>query len=638
MRQFVYFRPQWRILPLLCGIALAGLFACAPTKTVKHEGPAFDPAVSLPAAWSDEPVIVISDSIRYALRTGFEGNELTIGRATWYYVNKRNPTLLENIYVNDCETTELQPTIEAKVFYPSGTSWSPSGMAISRFRCSNGSEYSSNVLAQAFTVPRYCAGTIIRLEVRRTCTRPEFYSREPLRSEYPVLHRLIEVSTPKGFSVKRQLFNRESLGLDTATRLERDGAVVFTVKGDTLKKISTDHSVTRPEEWFAALACAFPPSGRRSFSWQQLGDYYLSMIEPSLSKQQSVPQFSAVLPGGDPDSIAKYAYLLVRKRIRYHSDLEKLHAIIPQAIDTTIANGYGDCKEMASLLVALLRQKKVECGLALVSSSEVLQAQEPVPTLDHFNHVIVYYKQSCGTCRMLDPTIEYGSPFDSYCPSIGCKALMLRQKGSFFTTITPEREYKNSVLTSSVISRDSGGSWSISGTILLLGRSAHRMFPRFQPLPQQETVPFTKEFLKKVFNLDVVDAHLGFMSSDSIAIRYSANFEKNYLTLEHGGLLINGPSIAGGELTYTTLDPEGPHAYEAFAQEDTWEVPQGFGELESVDLSCAGLAKGAWKHSGHTRIVRTYSQDDHGKLVFDDIVNRDYFSARKAFTSATLWR
>jgi transglutaminase-like putative cysteine protease len=625
------------ILPSIIGCGAALFFTCLPLQTARRDRPPFDPSSAIPAQWRDEPVVILADSTRYSFSAGPEGAALALREIVWYYVNKRNPTELETIVVKECETTEGRPSIDATIYYPDGTSATIDEGQISRFRKTSEEGYSSNTFINSFDVPRYEAGIMVRLDVRRTSPHPEFYSRETLRSEYPVVNRFVEIATPKGAAVNRKLYNRESLTLDTAARTGPDSGAVFTITGTNLKKLPDYHSVTLPEAWFAAIDCSFPPAGRRSPSWRELGDYYLTLIEPSLVKRSRVAALADGLGGGDPDSVAKQAYLLVRRAVRYHSDFEKMHAIVPQPVDETVEKGYGDCKEMSSLLAALLSAKGVECGLALVAAPGKQQAHDDVPTLDHFNHVTVYYTKANGERRILDPTVDFGDPFDSYCWLVGQKALFLKKGASVFGTVAPQSNYRNAVRTSSVITAENGG-WKITGTILLLGRAAHRSYQIFHALRKQEETPFVKEFLAKAFGLDAQSARLGAVRGDSVEIRYEADDGKNYLPLERGGLRLTSPSIVGGGIAYTTIETEGPRGFDAFTQEDVWQIPEGFGEFESGDFSYKSIATGAWKRDGPGRIIRTYAQDDGGAPVYDRDAIKTYFAKRKSFDCPTLWR
>ena len=65
---------------------------------------------------------------------------------------------------------------------------------------------------------------------------------------------------------------------------------------------------------------------------------------------------------------------------------------MPNDPETVLARRYGDCKDAATLLMALLAAKAIEGEAALVNTAPAYGLNE-VPTVGTFNHVIVYLPQ-----------------------------------------------------------------------------------------------------------------------------------------------------------------------------------------------------------------------------------------------------
>ena len=79
----------------------------------------------------------------------------------------------------------------------------------------------------------------------------------------------------------------------------------------------------------------------------------------------------------------------VRAQIRYVGVYVGPGGVVPHAASTVLANRYGDCKDHAILLEALLRAVGIDSSAVLVNSGRAYRLPG-VPTLGVFNHVITY--------------------------------------------------------------------------------------------------------------------------------------------------------------------------------------------------------------------------------------------------------
>jgi len=89
----------------------------------------------------------------------------------------------------------------------------------------------------------------------------------------------------------------------------------------------------------------------------------------------------------------------VRRNVRMHLGPS---GIVPHASASVLANRYGDAKDHATLLVALLASAGIDSTVALVNNGNAYQLPA-VPTLGVLNHAIVYVP---SLQLYLDPTAE----------------------------------------------------------------------------------------------------------------------------------------------------------------------------------------------------------------------------------------
>lgn len=79
----------------------------------------------------------------------------------------------------------------------------------------------------------------------------------------------------------------------------------------------------------------------------------------------------------------------VRRNIRYVGVYIGAGGVVPHAAATVLENRYGDCKDHASLLEALLAAAGIDSSGALINSGNAFRLPR-IPTLGVFNHVITY--------------------------------------------------------------------------------------------------------------------------------------------------------------------------------------------------------------------------------------------------------
>jgi transglutaminase-like putative cysteine protease len=144
------------------------------------------------------------------------------------------------------------------------------------------------------------------------------------------------------------------------------------------------------------------------------------------------------LTAGLPDARARALALSdwVRHNIRYVGVYVGPGGVVPHPAAAVLENRYGDCKDHAGLLEALLAAVGIDSTGALVNSGNAYRLPD-APTLGVFNHMIIYVP-SLGL--YLDPTAETVAA--GYLPAgiLGKPVLLLKTGGFAMTPILqPER-------------------------------------------------------------------------------------------------------------------------------------------------------------------------------------------------------
>lgn len=135
-----------------------------------------------------------------------------------------------------------------------------------------------------------------------------------------------------------------------------------------------------------------PPglSGNSINSWQDIGKWYTSLTTDRRLASQEIRQKVLDLTGGSKDTLSKLQALadFAQKEIRYVAIEIGIGGYQPHPADSVYANRYGDCKDKATLLAAMLHEIGIDSFYVLVNTRRGVIAPDDPPGLN-FNHVIL---------------------------------------------------------------------------------------------------------------------------------------------------------------------------------------------------------------------------------------------------------
>ncbi len=146
---------------------------------------------------------------------------------------------------------------------------------------------------------------------------------------------------------------------------------------------------------------------------------------------ETITRLAADITRGLDDTHARAVALSdwVRRNIRYVAVYLGPGGVVPHPAASVLANRYGDCKDHAVLLQALLAASGIPSSAALVNGDDAYRLPA-VPTLGVLNHVIVYVSQ---LQLFLDPTA--GTVAGGYLPpALLGKPVLLADSGQFAVT------------------------------------------------------------------------------------------------------------------------------------------------------------------------------------------------------------
>lgn len=125
-------------------------------------------------------------------------------------------------------------------------------------------------------------------------------------------------------------------------------------------------------------------------SWQAIASSYARIVDQQIARGD-VAALAAEVIGKerDPRAAAERALVWMRQRIRYTGLELGAASIVPWTPAETIKRGHGDCKDQATLLVAMLRHAGIRAHVALLDTGPGPDVEETLPGLGWFDHAIV---------------------------------------------------------------------------------------------------------------------------------------------------------------------------------------------------------------------------------------------------------
>ncbi|MBV9495490.1 MAG: DUF3857 domain-containing protein [Acidobacteria bacterium] len=144
-------------------------------------------------------------------------------------------------------------------------------------------------------------------------------------------------------------------------------------------------------------------------SWQEIARRYEELVDKQIAGSD-LKKMVATARGNATDRREVIARLLaaIQKEVRYAGVEIGEASIVPRPPRTVLSNKYGDCKDKATLLVAMLREAGIPAHVALLRAGWEFDTIADLPGLGGFNHAIVVVDGE--TPLWIDPTDEYGRP------------------------------------------------------------------------------------------------------------------------------------------------------------------------------------------------------------------------------------
>jgi tetratricopeptide (TPR) repeat protein len=246
-------------------------------------------------------------------------------------------------------------------------------------------------------LPAVAAGSVVEEEILTRETAPLFDAGETgaffFGSNVPMARVRLILDFPQELSLRYV----SRFGAPAPVRSEEDGRVHLVFEAGPLPA-PPERETGAPWESSAVARVEFS-TGR---SWQRVAEGYAAIVDAQIAGARFPP---LPLERRGPAETAAAALARLQGDVRYTGIEFSEASIVPRTPAETLKRKYGDCKDKAALLVAMLRAAGLSAHVALLKAGPGTDVAEDLPGLGSFDHAIVHVEGP--TPLWIDPTDEF---------------------------------------------------------------------------------------------------------------------------------------------------------------------------------------------------------------------------------------
>ncbi|MES1240792.1 MAG: DUF3857 domain-containing protein [Acidobacteriota bacterium] len=310
-----------------------------------------------------------------------------------------------------------RPELRARVITPDGAVHELDPATITDSVSSKQPEMYEDGRIRRAPLPAIGPGAVVEIESTRRDTAP-FFDRGTvemtgIRLWVPVRHRRAIVEAPA------------SLPLRHVVRQAPEGGVVREEVDNGRRRLTFEYRDLAPLEDFES---GMPTESWLSYvafstgdSWSAVAQRYSGIVEEAIRAAETdgalraflraagVPAQGPITQGPTPRETLDRILARLGSEVRYTGVELGEGSIIPRAPAETLRRKFGDCKDKAVLLTALLRRLDIPAHVALLQAGEnTPDVEEALPGMGGFNHAIVVVPGLQGEPDLwVDPTDRY---------------------------------------------------------------------------------------------------------------------------------------------------------------------------------------------------------------------------------------
>jgi transglutaminase-like putative cysteine protease len=216
-------------------------------------------------------------------------------------------------------------------------------------------------------------------------------------------------------------------------------------------------------------------------NWQELAKWYGKLIGPQFELNDELRDMVSEIVARHPNRLDQIDAIedLVLKRTRYVALELGVYRFKPYPVTQTFTRGFGDCKDKASLMVALLRTAGIDAELALLRTRELGEILPEPASASMFDHAVVYVPEFD---LWLDGTAEFARLRELPVEDQGVMALTIDPDGKAALRRTPTSSATDNYSRRTINARlDADGTVHFAGATYVRGEDAPELRRELEP-------------------------------------------------------------------------------------------------------------------------------------------------------------
>ena len=239
------------------------------------------------------------------------------------------------------------------------------------------------------------AGDVFAYETRVRRSMLVAECTERFGSDLPCVTEQVRITVPAGFSMVPRLFGKNF----PVNNSSPDGRTMMWTLSNTpyrSKEPLAPRSALTDAELFVQIV---PPASATNFtpksfsSWKEVAGWIEKVNADSCDTNPALTAKVQELTADCPDTLSKIRtlgrYVQSTRYIANNQDLNRGAGMVARKASLVFSRGFGDCKDKANLLKAMLREAGIKSHMAAALVQTGHQVHPEIPTPGQFNHAIL---------------------------------------------------------------------------------------------------------------------------------------------------------------------------------------------------------------------------------------------------------
>lgn len=240
---------------------------------------------------------------------------------------------------------------------------------------------------------------------------PAFY----FSSYLPQVKSKLTIKATKGIDIAWSVYNDAEKKIQF-NQYDKGGFTYYEWQAENIK--APQHEAESPKFYYYVpqvvyYVKSFPTKKGRTKVLSSADDLYhdylhtiSNLTEPPSPELESVVH-SLIKPGDQEVDIVKKVFYWVQDQVRYIAFEDGMRGLIPHKPNYILEKRYGDCKDMASIMVGMLRVAGIKAYYTWIGTRDLPYRYSTLPTPLVDNHMIATYIDSHKNYYFLDATGNY---------------------------------------------------------------------------------------------------------------------------------------------------------------------------------------------------------------------------------------